>query len=165
MNKMRQQMKFTVLLLILLLGITGVHAQEAVPAAGGNASGSGGSISYTIGQMAYTPNSGTTGSVSQGVQQPYEILVLTGVDERWDVDLSMKAYPNPTNNFLTLHLNNSELSGLAYQLCDMNGRLLESKMVRSSETTILMNQYSSSVYFLKVIQNNNAIKTFKIIKN
>ena len=33
------------------VGIAGVQAQEAVPAAGGNASGSGGTVSYTVGQV------------------------------------------------------------------------------------------------------------------
>lgn len=166
MNKTRRkQTKFTVLLLLLFFIQTGVYAQEAIPASGGTASGGGGSASYTIGQMAYTLNSGTSGSVSQGVQQPYEILVLTGADERWDIGLTMKAYPNPTTNYLTLQLNNSELSGVTYQLTDMSGRLLESKRVESKETTISMSHYTSSSYFLKVIQNNNAIKTFKIIKN
>ncbi len=165
MNKTRHKRIKLTAVLLLALGLTGLHAQEAVSAAGGNASGSGGTVSYTIGQMAYTPNSGTAGSVSQGVQQPYEILVLTGMDNRWDIDLMVKAYPNPTTNYLTLRLNNSGLSGIMYQLCDLNGRLLESNLVESSETTISMNHYSPSAYFLKVIQNNKEIKTFKIIKN
>ena len=50
------------------------QAQEAVSAAGGNASGSGGTASYTIGQVAYTTNSSASGTITQGVQQPYEIL-------------------------------------------------------------------------------------------
>ena len=166
MNKMRHnRTRFTVLLLMLLLGLTGAHAQEAVTAAGGNASGSGGTASYTVGQMAYTLDSGTSGSVSQGVQQPYEILVLTGNGNLRDIDLTVKAYPNPTTNYLTLNLNNSDLNGMIYRLCDMNGRLLETKMVERNETTIPMNHYTPSAYILKVIQNNTEVKTFKIIKN
>lgn len=164
MNITHQRIKFIVVILISLIGLSGVKAQEVLPAAGGKASGNGGSISYTIGQMAYTLDSGTSGSVSQGVQQPYEIMVVTGVDERLGIELTMKVYPNPTTDFLTLHHNNSDLSELAYQLCDMNGRLLESKILESSETTISMSRYAPSAYFLKVIQNNKEIKTFKIIK-
>lgn len=165
MNKTcHKQMKLTVILL-LLLGFTGLHAQEAVPTAGGTVTGSGGSVSYTIGQIAYTVNSGTGGSVSQGVQQPYEIGVLTGLDDEWNINLIVKAYPNPATDYLILHLDNSDISGISYQLCDMNGRLLESQMVERSETTISMNLYVPSAYFLKVIQNNKEIKTFKIIKN
>ncbi len=51
--------------LLLGLGLTGLHAQESVNATGGNASGSGGSASYSVGQVVYTTNTGTNGSVTQ----------------------------------------------------------------------------------------------------
>jgi hypothetical protein len=44
-----------------------IRAQNAIPASGGNATGSGGSVSYTFGQVVYTTKSGTGGSVAQGV--------------------------------------------------------------------------------------------------
>jgi hypothetical protein len=50
-----------------------INAQETISPGGGNATGSGGSVSYTIGQVAYGAFSGTTGSVIQGIQQPYDI--------------------------------------------------------------------------------------------
>lgn len=34
---------------LLGIGLTGLQAQEAIPATGGNASGSGGSVSYSVG--------------------------------------------------------------------------------------------------------------------
>ena len=45
------------------------NAQDAIPATGGDATGSGGSASYTVGQIGYTTNTGTNGSVAEGVQQ------------------------------------------------------------------------------------------------
>jgi hypothetical protein len=63
------------LMLLLLLGcnIQLLNAQTGIAAGGGNATGSGGSVSYSIGQVFYMMNTGTTGSVLQGVQQPWEI--------------------------------------------------------------------------------------------
>ena len=52
----------------LLLGIGGLYAQETVPATGGDATGSGGSASYSVGQMVYTTNTGS-GTVTQGVNK------------------------------------------------------------------------------------------------
>ena len=93
-------------LLLLGLGLIG-QAQETVPATGGNASGSGGSASYSIGQMVYTTNTGTNGSVAQGVQQPYEISVITGIEEAKGISLNCSAYPNPTIEFITLKVDAS----------------------------------------------------------
>ena len=67
-------------LLLLGVGLTGLQAQQAIPASGGNASGSGGSASYSVGQVIYSKNTGTNGSVAQGIQQPYEIMVVTGIE-------------------------------------------------------------------------------------
>ena len=44
------------LALILPLSFATAHAQEAIPATGGDASGSGGSASYTVGQVFYNTN-------------------------------------------------------------------------------------------------------------
>ena len=56
--------------LLLGLGLTGLQAQESVNATGGDASGSGGSVSYSVGQITYQTHTGINGSVAEGVQQP-----------------------------------------------------------------------------------------------
>jgi len=154
-------------ILLFGLGLTGLHAQEAIPASGGNASGSGGSSSYSVGQMVYTTNTGTNGSVAQGVQQPFEISVVTGIDEAKDITLQCMAFPNPTIDNLNLKVDASttlSIQSLSYQLFDVSGKLLETKKVEGSETSIAMGSLVPATYFLKVIQNNKEIKTFKIIK-
>jgi len=62
-------------ILMLHLGstFTCLQAQVAIPASGGNATGTGGTVSYSVGQVFYTINTGTTGFIVQGVQQPFEI--------------------------------------------------------------------------------------------
>jgi hypothetical protein len=87
---------------LLSLGLTGLHAQETIPTSGGNALGSGGTVSYTVGQLVYTTNTGTTGSLAQGVQQPYEISVVNGIDEALGITLNYSAFPNPATDFLYL---------------------------------------------------------------
>ncbi|MCJ7449016.1 MAG: T9SS type A sorting domain-containing protein [Bacteroidales bacterium] len=144
---------------------TAIHAQNAIPASGGNASGSGGSVSYSVGQIVYTTNTGTNGSAAQGVQQPYEISVVTSIEEALDISLEMVVYPNPTTDFIKLKIENYEVKNLRYQLYDINGSLLKDNKVEGNETNIVMNNFLPATYFLKVTDNNKVIKTFKIIKN
>jgi hypothetical protein len=151
--------------LLLVLGFTGVYAQEAIPATGGNASGSGGLVSYTIGQVVYSTNSGTNGSVAQGVQQPFEISVVTALESAREITLECKVYPNPTHGIIKLIIEFSGNEILRFRLYDINGVILQDKKVESSETEISMDNLSSSIYFLKVINNNQEVKVFKIIKN
>ncbi|MGI6479934.1 MAG: hypothetical protein ACOX0M_10915 [Salinivirgaceae bacterium] len=99
--------------LLLGLGLTGLQAQTSVNATGGDASGSGGSVSYSVGQVAYQTHTGTSGSVSEGVQQPFEISVVTGIEEAKGINLSVSAYPNPTTDYLTLEVEEFDLSNLS----------------------------------------------------
>ncbi|MFM2191538.1 MAG: hypothetical protein RLZZ118_495, partial [Bacteroidota bacterium] len=61
--------KFLNLTLLLLGFVLTAQAQQATTATGGDATGSGGSAAYSVGQIVYTTHTGTTGSVAQGVQQ------------------------------------------------------------------------------------------------
>jgi len=151
--------------LLLGLGLTGLQAQESVNATGGNASGSGGSASYSVGQVVYTTNTGTSGSVAQGVQQAFEISVVTAIEEAKGINLSVTAYPNPTTDYLTLRIDEFEISNLSFQLYDMSGKLLQSEKITGNQTSIVMSNLVPANYFVKVIQGNKEVKTFKIIKN
>ena len=161
---MRQKKLILIAILLLGLGLTGLQAQEAVTPTGSTASGSGGSVSYSVGQVVYTTNTGTNGSVTQGVQQPYEISVVTAIEEAKGINLSVLAYPNPTTDFLTLRIEEFEISNLSYQLYDMNGRLLQREKITGNQTSIDMNNLVPAIYYVKVFQGNKGIKTFKIIK-
>ena len=152
--------------LLLLIGILPTAAQVALPASGGDASGSGGSVSYTVGQAFYATNTGTSVSIAEVVQQPIEISVVSGVDEP-GINLSISAYPNPTMNFLHLEVDASTLQNiqtLRYQLFDLNGRLIASEIIVSDVTTIVTSQLSPATYLVKVLGDNKDLKTFKVIK-
>ena len=155
-------MKKLILLLFLLPTIA--FGQEAIPATGSEATGSGGTVSYTVGQVVYTTNTGTNASVAQGVQQPYEISTSVGI-EVTEINLELITYPNPTNNALTLNIGNYNNEVLTYQLYDMQGKLLDSKQVVNNNTTIGIQNLPTSTYLLNVLGNNALIKTFRIIKN
>jgi len=159
-----KKLKFSALLL-LGLGLTGLQAQESVNATGGNASGSGGTVAYSVGQVVYTTNTGANGSVAQGVQQPFEISVVLAIEEAQGINLSVSAYPNPTTDYLTLEVNEFELSNLNFQLYDISGKLLQNEKITGNQTSIVMSNLVPATYFVKIIQSNKELKTFKIIKN
>jgi len=162
---MKEKLKLITFTVLLFFGLNNLQAQEAIPATGGEANGSGGSASYTIGQIVYTTNVGTNGnSVAQGVQQPYEISVLTSISEAKYISLNVTAYPNPTTDFLTVKVENYETANLQYQIYDINGKLLKKVNATGTETKIETNNLMPANYFVKVIDNKKEIKVFKIIK-
>lgn len=155
-------------IILVLLFFTGSFlttiAQHATLSAGGEASGSQGTSSYSIGQLVYTTNSGETGSISQGVQQPFIIEAITGLDEL-GISLNLTAYPNPATDFVQLKIEGEMLTDISYQLYNMQGKMLRSNKLTEIQAGIDMTSLSPAAYILKVIQKNTDIKTFKIIKN
>lgn len=154
------------LIAVTLFGLvlTGLQAQECVTSTGGNISGNGGSVSFSVGQVLYQTYSGSNGSRAAGVQQPYEISVITELKEAIGIGLSVLAYPNPTTDFLILEVNEIELSNLYFQLFDIKGKLLHSYRITSNQTSIFTGNLSPATYFVKVFQDYRVVKTFKVIK-
>jgi hypothetical protein len=154
--------KFTIL--VLSLYSISINAQEAVLTSGGNSSSANGSVSYSIGQMAYTYAASTSGSASTGVQQAFEVSTL-GTNNFPEITLQMSVYPNPTKANATLNIANYNTENIDYELFDLNGKQIVSQKITSIETQIPMEEMPSAIYFLKVIEENKILKTFKIIKN
>lgn len=162
-RNMKQKRLQLISLLLLCLSFNILKAQDAIPAGGGDASGSGGKVSYSIGQVNYSSNIGINGSVTHGIQQPFEISIVTGAAEA--IELTLIAYPNPTKGNFILRFENDENKKFIYHFFDQSGKLLLSKTVTNNETIISMVDLAPATYFLKVTENSKEIKTFKIIKN
>lgn len=157
-------MKLKLLLFLCIVFVQNeIFSQQNLVAAGGNAQSTSGSVSYSVGQVDYTTSIGGNVSVTQGVQQPFEISVL-GSDAFIDIDLAFVAYPNPTADVLVLKSINYSIDNLSYQLFDLNGRLLLEAKITADETFISMGNRPSSNYFVYVFDGNRNIKTFQIVK-
>jgi len=148
----------------LLLGLGGLHAQESVNASGGDGTGSGGTVAYSVGQVVYTTNTDASGTVSQGVQQAYEIFTV-GIKET-ELNILLTVFPNPTSDNLTLQISDYNNEKLSYQLYDIQGKLLNNGQVTAQQTQINTSSLPSATYFINVVnQENKQVQSFKIIKN
>ena len=139
------------------------YSQEIVPSTGGDATGTGGTSSFTVGQVFYTSNTSSTGSVSQGIQQAFEIQTLSNPG-LLTVQLTAVTYPNPTTDYVVLKITDTALENLKYTLFDLNGKTIASKKITTTSTQIIMKNSSIGIYLLKLTKKNQPLKTFKIIK-
>jgi len=149
---------------LLLTFHISVHAQEAVGSVGGDASGTDGSASFTIGEAVYTDISESNqGSVSQGVQQAYD--VMTGLDDMEGLDLLLHVFPNPAEDYIQLQIALSSIEDLSYLLYDVHGRLLDQNRVTEYLMLIPLNEYPPGNYFLEVRDKASRLQSFPIIKH
>lgn len=151
--------------LILCFSMTNVYAQYTISTAGGELSGINGTVSYTVGQVAYTTKTDANNRITEGVQQPYEISIVTTLDDSYDT-IELVVFPNPATNFLVLKVIDSGRTDLSYKLYDTQAKLLKNGLVTgSSDTIIKIDEEPAGTYFLSVTNHEIIIKTFKIIKN
>lgn len=152
-------MKRRLILLMAFVALIGAkaNAQTAVATAGGEA----GTVSYTVGQTFVDVAVSDKGSVTPGVQQAYEITIIDGVDDR-QVTLEAAVYPNPVTDRLVLRVDDTDLR---YSLIDVNGRAIAADNIIDVQTSIEMSNLAQGVYFLRVDNGKNMVKTFKIVKN
>ena len=139
-------------------------AQRAIIPGGGNGSGTGGSMSYSIGQLFYTSTSDGSDQLFHGVQQPYEISMVSGWERYPEISLAFSAYPNPVSDILILNVGSFIRKDLKFKMYNSEGKVLFWDNLLAEETNINVNHLVSGIYFLAVFVENSSVKTFRIIK-
>jgi hypothetical protein len=76
--------------------------------------------------------------------------------------IELEIYPNPATDIVNISSNTNIQSITVYNNV---GQVVSAENVESNLHKIITTNYKSGIYFLKVIQDNREIKTFKIIKN
>jgi hypothetical protein len=152
------------LIIMILFSVLKTNAQSGTNAAGIEATGSSGNVSASFGQVfTNTISTGTFYSV-EGVQQPYEISVITSEEELPDAAENISVYPNPFPDFITLKVEPDGVNQFKYTLNDLQGkRLLKGDDV-SGETLLEAGALPTGTYILTVFRNNQLVKSFKIVK-
>ena len=152
--------KISLSLIFGCFSLLGLSQQNTV-STGGNATGTNGSVSYSIGQIDYSNQQGTNGSLNEGVQQPQEFYLLA-IDEAHSIELSI--YPNPTTDFLMLEFDQLH-DNLEYILTDMNGKRIQNQVIESTKIAIDMRTYASGAYHLTLNAQAKTLQTINILKN
>ena len=158
---MKNKSKLT-LLFSLFISAGSIYGQESSNTSGGNASGSGGTVAYSIGQVTYTNESGANGNSNQGVQQPYEIYSV-GINKE-EIAFTLTAFPNPTTDILTLQFDEFTNQNASFQLVDETGKIIQKKKISNVSTSLNLSNEASGIYYLSINSESQNIKTFKIIK-
>ncbi|MCT4580010.1 MAG: T9SS type A sorting domain-containing protein [Flavobacteriales bacterium] len=150
-----------ILLCFAIMGFTfQLSAQENVLSAGNESESSNGKVTYSVGLIHFKEATGTGGSSSTGTQIPYEVSEVLKVEAF--KNLVTKVFPNPTDNFLNIHLNSVE--NLEYQLIDLSGRNVISGKFNTLESKIELTSLETSIYILNILKDNSIITSYKISK-
>jgi len=166
--RMRMKQLTAVIAVLFFTGtIARLNSQAAALSTGGDATGAGGSAAYSVGQVAYTNFSGEAGSISLGVQQPH-FVIMVGTEDPESV-ITAVLYPNPTNDFFQLKLDNNyneeiATGKLSLSIYDIDGKRIIRQDITELITNVSLANFGNAIYMVRIIRDNAEIKTFKIFK-
>lgn len=138
-------------------------SQSACLSAGGDASGTGGSVSFSIGQVDYVAAEGSNGSINQGVQQPFEFFEIIGVAELGDQSY-MSIFPNPASQNVQVMVT-GDLGNMYLDLYDAVGKLISTQRITALQTNLDLHEMANGIYFMKLRNGaGEELESLKLIK-
>ena len=148
-------------------------AQSPDPAvlasAGGISSNGKMSLEWTLGETSISTISYGENLFTEGFHQP---IILISPNKKPELvtatikDLSITIAPNPVMSLLTVQFSGNRESVYTLSLFNASGKLLLSKaqLAKSNISTLAMDQMPAGIYFLRINNSKEIIKTFKVIK-
>ncbi|MDA9028191.1 T9SS type A sorting domain-containing protein [Flavobacteriaceae bacterium] len=149
---------------LVLMGFGALQAQEALLSSGGDATGTGGTLAYSVGQLVTDEMSEPNkGSVALGLQHTFESITLS--TSNFATAFGLKVFPNPVTQNLKLNIENYNNETLFAELFDTAGRSILKQKINANTTSFDVSNLRSASYILSVSKNGQQLKTYKIIKN
>lgn len=149
---------------LVLMGFGALQAQEALLSSGGDATGTGGTLAYSVGQLVTDEMSEPNkGSIALGLQHAFEIITLS--TSNFATAFGLKVFPNPVTQNLKLNIENYNNETLFAELFDTAGRSILKQKINANTTSFDVSNLRSASYILSVSKNGQQLKTYKIIKN
>ncbi len=162
MKNVKQVCVIGVLLVCIFCQTLLAQSQEVVASAGIYFENKNHQISFTVGETVIETYRGDQFLLTQGFHQP--LLWVTELDELVGINLNIKAYPNPTADFVKINSNEELPLGSTFHLYNMQGVLVRIGEMDGLTTEVSFRQLVPANYFLKIFHEDNILKTFKIIK-
>ncbi|MEX1190733.1 MAG: T9SS type A sorting domain-containing protein [Brumimicrobium sp.] len=79
-----------------------------------------------------------------------------------ELEESLDVFPNPAHEKLNIVSSKTQIK--AYELSDMQGKSIQKSIVNKNSTELLLANYESGIYYLKIFLDNNSVINKKVVK-
>ena len=127
------------------------------------------SIDFTFGEtFTSTLPLGSTNMITQGFQQPIRKKIIINVNDATlntnEIEgFSIISYPNPFSSNITVELSHSK--ELVVKIFDIFGREIKQMSFSDLITTLDLSDLTAGKYQMLIVDGNDTIKSFLIIKS
>jgi len=129
-------------------------------------------LDWSIGELVNETYAASQNILTQGFHQgTYNV---TSIDEKPLLKFSIRAFPNPTSDFISLKIHpiknsnkpeSEKFNKIQYTITDLSGKVLQTSKIQSNLKKINFSDYTNGMYLISITQNNQLLKLFQIVKN
>ena len=162
---MRKFGLLVVSIILTIMAFSQTASPELVSSAGESFNNTTYQLEWSIGECVTATHIAGDYVLTQGFHQ--EGYIITTV-ENLATEINISVYPNPTTEFISVDFSNLVASvrpASVITVTDFSGKVLQTNEVTSDIEQINFSNYSVGTYFITISENNQLLKTFKIIKN
>jgi len=156
-----------ILFLLAFLCVWKLDAQTLYPEVmstfGGDAQTTAVQLTWTAGEPFYTTVASNETILTQGFNQTLVVIEVVTIAPQFE-EYQLAVYPNPTPNILNISMKAGLKNALILQIFDLQGRLLHTQKAQQNMERVDFSKFTNGVYLLKISDNQQVIKTFKIQK-
>ena len=120
------------------------------------------SLTWTIGEIAVETFANDDIMLTQGFNQ--SDIIITDITKELFTDFKIAIYPNPVKDIFNIKVETDHIQHLKAELYSLAGAKLLSEQVKPGTMQINTDRLPASEYILKIYDNLQEIKSFKVIK-
>ena len=140
-------------------------AQSGPVAAGGVAVGTGGEVSFSLGQVDNSIASGTGGTLLEGLQQPEDSLATAATRPAYvPAAFRVAARFSPAAHAIVLDVRSGGGRELGVRVCNAQGKLILESGLREGRSYLPVGRLASSIYILNILRNHELLEQLKLVK-
>ncbi len=161
---MRKFILIIVGLFLTVLTFSQTASPELVSSSGNSFNNTTYQLDWSIGECITASHDAGNYEITQGFHQD-RYVIITAIENLHNNEINISVFPNPTTDLISLKVQCSKRESIKYTLTDISGKVLQTEKVKSDIEQLNFSTYTNGVYFLSVRQENQLVKSFKIIKN
>jgi hypothetical protein len=120
-------------------------------------------LDWSIGEVQTETFAASSNILSEGFHQCSNLI--SDIERNLALNLDISIYPNPVADCINLKIDNKIINGILFTIADFEGKVLQTGKIYENLTRIDFSSYANGYYLVSIKQNNQLLKSFKIIKN
>ena len=118
-----------------------------------------------IGMYTIIVTNTINGCITLSQMSVIDCSLISGMNTNSGKNVEMTVFPNPGNGIYEIKFNAANTGTYRYEILNSLGELIKKDILTSEITVINLQNHANGIYFIRFIENDQTIKTIKVLKH